>query len=229
MRYLTCRVWTQGGGKPEIAKVSLQRVFERISVEFGEVALQKGIDLKILPTKIWVQSDEGMLHSILSNFVSNAVRYTEYGRVLMGVRRDGEGQVRVLVYDTGPGVPEEKASQIFQEYHRLEYAEQRVKGGVGLGLAISERMARLLHVPLLVRSVVGKGSCFGVCVPSVSAPILSLQMGKEIEPFSDNLQGKRVAILEDDETAVDYLYSLLSGWGMDVSVVLSMEMLQETI
>lgn len=140
--------------KPEFTAVSVQRIFERIAVEFEEVALQKNIQLKFSPSSVWVQSDEGMLHSILSNFVSNALRYTEKGKVLVCVRRGGNGMVRLLVYDTGTGVPAEKASQIFQEYQRLEYAEQRVKGGVGLGLAISERMARLICAQLFVRSVV---------------------------------------------------------------------------
>lgn len=215
--------------KPEFTAVSVQRIFERIAVEFEEVALQKNIQLKFSPSSVWVQSDEGMLHSILSNFVSNALRYTEKGKVLVCVRRGGNGMVRLLVYDTGTGVPAEKASQIFQEYQRLEYAEQRVKGGVGLGLAISERMARLICAQLFVRSVVGKGSCFGLAVPTVLMPDLQTQAIKEREQLSDRLSGKRVAILEDNEVAIDYLFTLLSDWGLDVSIVLSSDMLREII
>lgn len=215
--------------KPEFSAVSLQHVLKRISAEFDEVALQKGLVFKIVSTEVWVISDEGMLHSILSNFVSNAIRYTEKGKVLICVRRAGKGMIRVLVYDTGVGVPTEKASQIFQEYQRLEYAEQRVKGGVGLGLAISERMARLLDVQLYVRSQVGKGSCFGLMLPIVAASEASSQVYKEREQLSDLLFGKRVAILEDNEVAVDYLYTMLSDWGLDVSIILSSDMLQETI
>ena len=136
---------------------------------------------------------------------------------------------RVLVYDTGTGVPAEKARRIFQEYQRLEYAQQRVKGGVGLGLAISERMARLLGAELLVHSTVGKGSCFGLKLPCAPTPVTKTQEIKERDRVSDRVAGKRVAILDDDETVIDHLNQLLSSWHLDVSVVLSSDMLQEMI
>ena len=215
--------------KPEFKAVSLQRVFNRLQVEFDEVAHQKGLSFVLVPTYVWVQTDEGMLHSILSNFISNALRYTEKGKVLLGVRHAQDNKVRVVVYDTGTGVPAEKARQIFQEYHRLEYAEQRVKGGVGLGLAISERMARLLGAELLVQSTVGKGSCFGLKLSCVPAPVMHTQKIKAREQISDRLAGKRVAILDDDETSIDYLDNLLSSWELEVSVVLSSDMLRELI
>ncbi len=218
-----------GAVKPEFNALSLQSVFDRIAVEFEEVARQKNLILRIAPSRLWVRSDEGMLHSILSNFVSNALRYTEHGKVLIGVRRMKHNSVRILVYDTGTGVPAEKAKQIFQEYQRLEYAQQRVKGGVGLGLAISERMARLLGAQLMVRSIVGQGSCFGLQVPTTTAPELQMQLSKERGQLNDRLHGRRVAILEDDEVAVDYLFTLLSNWGMDVSIVLSKNMLEDMI
>ncbi|MBS1174389.1 MAG: rcsC [Burkholderiaceae bacterium] len=215
--------------KPEFQAVSLQRVFNRLQVEFEDVAHQKNLELVLVSTCVWVQSDEGMLHSILSNLVSNAVRYTEKGKVLVGVRRCENDTVRALVYDTGTGVPAEKARQIFQEYQRLEYAQQRVKGGVGLGLAISERMARLLGAELLVESTVGKGSCFGLKLPRAPTPIAKIQEIKERDRVSDRIAGKRVAILDDDETAIDHLSKLLSSWHLEVSVVLSSDMLQEMI
>ncbi len=215
--------------KPDFQAVSLQRIFNRLQVEFEEVAHQKGLELVFVPTYVWVQCDEGMLHSILSNFVSNAVRYTEKGRILVGVRHSENNMARVLVYDTGTGVPAEKARQIFQEYQRLEYAQQRVKGGVGLGLAISERMARLLGAELLVHSTVGKGSCFGLKLPCAPTPVTKTQEIKERDRVSDRVAGKRVAILDDDETVIDHLNQLLSSWHLDVSVVLSSDMLQEMI
>lgn len=215
--------------KPEFKNVCLQRVFERLQVEFEEVALQKSLRLVMMPTKVWVWSDEGMLHSILSNFISNALRYTERGSVVLGVRRGSGGTARVLVFDTGSGVPAEKAQQIFQEYKRLEDAEQRVKGGVGLGLAISERMARLLGTQLLVESTMGKGSCFGLRLSTVPSPELETEITAAREQISDALYGKRVAILDDDETAIEYLSELLSNWNMEVSVILSSAMLAEVI
>ncbi len=215
--------------KPELKPVSLQRLFDRIQIEFAETAYNKNLRLVIIPSKVWVQSDEGMLHSILSNFVSNALRYTERGRVMVGVRHHTNNQVHVLVYDTGSGVPAEKVKHIFQEYQRLEEAEQRVKGGVGLGLAISERMARLLEAELLVSSTLGHGSCFGLRLLQTPTPPATTLEQRDKEGILDALKGKRVAIIEDDETAIEYLYQLLSSWSMDVSIILSSEALQRVV
>ena len=215
--------------KPDLQLIPLQRIFERIQVEFEETARQKDLTLVIVPSKVWVRSDEGMLHSILSNFISNAVRYTERGKILLGVRRGANHKVKIVVIDTGTGVPTEKAKQIFQEYQRLEYAEQRVKGGVGLGLAISERMAKLLEMQLFVQSVPSKGSCFGIVTHAVPQSTAQEVRHKEREAIGDYLTGKRIAILDDDETAVDYLAELLGSWGLNVSVVLSSDMFRELV
>ena len=212
--------------KPQFTRFPIQRLFTRLSVEYSDVAQQKKLSFTIHPSNVWVLSDEGMLYSILSNFVSNALRYTDKGGVLVGVRHDSHQAAKVLVYDTGSGVPSEKAKQIFQEYQRLEVAEQRVKGGVGLGLAISERMARLLGAKLLVQSIPDQGSSFGLVVPRVLAQDESIQ---NAIPLQDVLTGKRVAIVDDDELALDSLDELLSSWGMDVPIVLSSDMLAEVV
>ena len=215
--------------KPDLQKIPLRRIFDRIKSEYEEMARQKGLDLVIVPTKIWVHSDESMIHSILSNFVSNAIRYTEKGKVLLGVRRTKTREIKVMVFDTGAGVPTQKAKQIFQEYQRLEYAEQRVKGGVGLGLAISERMAKLLEAQLFVRSIPNEGSCFGLVMQSTSAPIVTDTSAQNHDLIGNFLYGKRIAILDDDEIAVDYLAELLGSWNLNVSVALSSDMLHELV
>lgn len=215
--------------KPDLQLIPLQRVFDRIQVEFEETARQKGLALVIVPSKVWIRSDEGLLHSILSNFISNALRYTERGKVLLGVRRGTHHDIKIMVIDTGAGVPTEKAKQIFQEYQRLEYAEQRVKGGVGLGLAISERMAKLLEMQLFVQSIPSKGSCFGIVTQAAYPPTVKGVRYRERETFGDYLSGKRIAILDDDETAVDYLAELLNSWHLNVSVVLSSDMFRELV
>lgn len=210
--------------RPQFTRFPIQRLFMRLAVEFADVAQQKNLSFTIHPTKIWVLSDEGMLYSILSNFVSNAIRYTDHGGVLIGVRNESDHSVKVLIYDTGSGVPSEKAKQIFQEYLRLESAEQHVKGGVGLGLAISERMARLLGAKLLVKSIPKQGSSFGLIVPRVLAQDV---VATQSNALQDVLEGKRVAIIDDDEVTLDSLFELLTSWGMDVSIVLSSAMLVE--
>ncbi|TDR31405.1 ATP-binding response regulator [Hydromonas duriensis] len=212
--------------KPQFTRFPIQRLFTRLMVEYADMAQQKNLSFKIHPSQAWVLSDEGMLYSILGNFVSNALRYTDKGGVLIGVRHDAGQALKIMVYDTGSGVPSEKAKQIFQEYQRLEAAEQRVKGGVGLGLAISERMARLLGARLLVKSIPEQGSCFGLMVPKVLAQEDVLA---DSAPIQDVLAGKRVAIIDDDEMALESLNELLSSWGMEVSIILSSDMLVESI
>lgn len=209
--------------KPQFTNFPIALLFKRLSIEFSSTAANKNLNLRFFHSDLWVYSDEGMLYSILSNFVSNAIRYTDKGGVLVGVRADGQHTAKVLIYDTGVGVPAEKAKQIFQEYLRLESAEQRAKGGVGLGLAISERMARLIGTKLLVKSIPNKGSSFGLVIPRVE----SSEQTVSAPSMQDTLQGKRVAIVDDDETALESLEDLLTSWGMDVSIALSSAMLGE--
>lgn len=215
--------------KPEFTRFPIQRLFNRLQVEFTEVAAAKGLRFTVRTSRAWVLSDEGMLYSILSNFVSNALRYTDEGGVVIGVRAINAETLRLMVYDTGSGVPTEKARQIFQEYLRLEDAQQRVQGGVGLGLAISERMARLLGAKLLVQSVVKQGSSFGLIVSQVEPQEHLNHAATARIDTEDRLAGVRVAIIDDDETSLTSLDELLTSWGMDVTEVLSAEMLREVV
>lgn len=215
--------------KPQFARFPIQRLFHRLHIEYEEVAASKGLSLTIVSSKAWVLSDEGMLYSILSNFVSNALRYTEVGGVVVGARHMGEDGVRLMVYDTGSGVPTEKARQIFQEYLRLENAQQRVQGGVGLGLAISERMARLLGATLFVQSVVGQGSSFGLLVSKVQSQESFVETNMQRTVAEESLVTIRAAIIDDDETVLMSLKELLESWGMGVTVILSVEMLEEAV
>ena len=106
-----------GGFEPDITVFALNDVFERLEVEFQPLAREKGLDLKIVPTRAWVSSDRRLLRRMLQNLVSNAIKYTASGRVLLGVRRTG-GRLSVEVHDTGPGIPVSKHSLIFKEFQR---------------------------------------------------------------------------------------------------------------
>lgn len=211
--------------KPQFKRMPIQRLLQRLEVEYSDVASEKNLKLIFHPSSFWVLSDEDMLYSILSNFISNALRYTQTGGVLIGTRRLSADRFKIVVYDTGSGVPSEKAQQIFNEYQRLAEAEQRVKGGVGLGLAISERMAKLLGAKLSVKSILGKGSAFGLILNTTEQsrdPVIDPPISVQ-----ERLSGKRVAIFDDDEMALESLSELLSSWKMDVSVALSSDMYHE--
>lgn len=212
--------------KPQFKRFPIQRLLQRLSLEYTDIATQKKLSLTIRPSTLWVLSDEDMLYSILSNLLSNALRYTQTGGIVIGARPHTKDSFKLIVYDTGSGVPSEKAQQIFQEYQRLDEAQQRVKGGVGLGLAISERTAKLLGSQLWVKSALGKGSAFGIILTQThpqDEPI------KPVALVDDVLLHCRVAIFDDDEVALESLGNLLSSWGMDVSVVLSSTMYAELV
>jgi CheY-like chemotaxis protein/anti-sigma regulatory factor (Ser/Thr protein kinase) len=174
------------------------------------MAQAKGVRLKLAPTQAFVCSDRGLLQSILQNFLSNAVRYTSQGGVLVGARVRGD-QIRLEVWDTGPGVPAEKRRAIFEEFRRLDGATDA--DGVGLGLAIVERTARILGAHVGLRSVVGKGSVFSIEAPRAQAP------GKRDVPREAtagelfDLRGVRVLVLDDEPEIVEAMDALLTGWG----------------
>lgn len=211
--------------KPKLQTHSLQQLFERLKVEHQSVATNKNLKLNIASTKVNVCTDEGMLYSILSNLVSNAIRYTEQGGILVGARRMNNS-VKICVCDTGVGIPTEKLKYIFNEYQRLEYAQERVTGGVGLGLTISERMALLLNTRLNVLSHEGKGSTFSIEIP---LGVLHKSAVTNTPMIANLLHDKKVIIADDDAIAVDNLAQVLESWGMKVSIVLSVEMLKEII
>lgn len=158
--------------EPTIAPTPLGPLFERLEAEFGVLADAKGIGLRVVPTSASVLSDPALLERILRNLIANAVRYTESGAVLVGCRRQG-GRLRIDVCDTGRGIAESDRRRIFEEFIQLERPDRDRSEGIGLGLAIVERLARLLGHELSVRSVVGRGSTFSVTVPLASDELVA--------------------------------------------------------
>ena len=149
--------------KPEIASFRIDEILRQLEVEFAPLAREKGLKLKFMPSSLTVTSDRRLLRRLLQNLVSNAVKYTLKGRVLVGCRRSGD-RVRIEVIDTGIGIPKSKQRVIFQEFHRLEQGA-RVARGLGLGLSIVERIARVLDHTIELESALGRGSQFTVEAP----------------------------------------------------------------
>jgi signal transduction histidine kinase len=147
--------------------VRLGLILKQLADEFAPVATAKGLRLTVVLTSAIVLSDATYLRRILQNLIGNAIRYTETGRVLVGVRH-ARGRVRVSVHDTGPGIPEEEQENIFREFHRLN-ARASAAEGMGLGLAIVERACALLGHPLLLTSEPGRGTCFDLTLPLATA------------------------------------------------------------
>jgi CheY-like chemotaxis protein len=167
----------------------------------------------------WVSSDPILLERILLNLVSNAVRYTERGGVVVGCRRRGE-RLRIDVCDTGPGVPEDQRERIFGEFYQMTDTRQDRGGGLGLGLAIVDRLARLLAHPVELASRPGRGSRFSVSVPLAGAP-RHAEMLAPASGVSDPAFGKRVLVIDDDALVLDGMRGILQSWGCHVQTASS--------
>jgi signal transduction histidine kinase len=202
--------------QPELTRVSLSALLERLESEYRPVVGVTGNQLKIRPTPACVLSDSAMLHQILANLLSNALRYTVDGRVLVGARRRGDS-IRIDVCDTGPGIPAEALDDIFLEFHQLGNPERDRRKGLGLGLAIVKRLAELLGHKIEVRSVPGRGSRFSITLPlTEDEPLIPAPSAQPV--LSDSsLRDKHVLVLDDDITVLDAMRGLLERWGCVVT------------
>ncbi len=152
------------GFRPYVTEFSVARLFNRMEIRFEHQAKQKGLEFHVIPCRSIVRSDEVLLERIVQNLLSNAICHTTAGKVLLGCRRRGSN-LHIEIWDTGPGIPEEQRSMIFQDYYQLNNPARDRHKGLGLGLAIVDRGARLLGHRVEVRSTVGKGSVFSIEVP----------------------------------------------------------------
>jgi len=198
-----------GGLEPRIIEFPLGELFEQLSGEFSVLARERGLALHCMPTSLSVRSDPQLLRRILQNFLSNAVRYTRTGRIVLGIRRRGE-RVLAGVWDTGPGIPQASRRLIFEEFRRLD--ADAASPGLGLGLAIAERMARLLNHPLVLESTEGRGTLFGVEVTRVDSA--HPRTGRQDAPPAQ--KGGRVLVVDNDLQMLTSLEQLLGDWGFVV-------------
>jgi CheY-like chemotaxis protein/anti-sigma regulatory factor (Ser/Thr protein kinase) len=201
--------------RPEIGPVELGALLERLNDEHQPIAAVTGNRLRVRAARATVLTDASMLQRILANLVSNALRYTVDGRVLVGARRRGRS-LRIEVYDNGPGIPADALGDIFLEFHQLGNPERDRRKGLGLGLAIVKRLADLLGHGIEVRSTIGRGSRFSVTLPFATAPQRAATPAAATAAFGADLHGRRVLVLDDDVSVLDAMRSLLERWGCDV-------------
>ncbi|MDV7338286.1 ATP-binding protein [Terasakiella sp. A23] len=150
--------------EPSQSTFALQTLLNQLTREYRISAHEKGLSLKMVPTSMMVTTDPLLLERILRNFLSNAIRYTKTGRILLGCRRRGSA-FAIEVWDTGPGIPEDGLEKIFTEFSQLEDPERDRSEGIGLGLAIVKRLANLLKMEISCKSKVGSGSKFSILLP----------------------------------------------------------------
>jgi CheY-like chemotaxis protein len=191
------------------------QLLQRIESTFAEPAREKNLSFRVLPSDAWVRSDFILLERILFNLVSNAVRYTSQGGVVVACRKRGE-QLRIEVWDTGLGIAEDQRQNIFSEFYRLGEPERDQRAGLGLGLAIVDRLCTLLALPIELRSVVGQGSRFTVVVSQAPVrPTVAEQPVVARVPI-DVSDGKLIAVIDDDPRVLDGMRGLLRSWGCRV-------------
>ncbi len=203
-----------GAMKPEIVSFRVDELLRQLEVEFAPLAQEKGLGLTFAPCSLSVRSDRRLLRRLLQNLVSNAIKYTPKGRVLVGCRRHREC-LRIDVFDTGIGIPSSKKRAVFQEFHRLDQGA-KVARGLGLGLSIVERIARVLNHKLSLLSVPERGSQFSVEVPVSTAAPVSHPRHQAREFDHVRLSGVTVLCLDNDLAIIDGMESLLGGWGCAV-------------
>ncbi|WP_409525504.1 ATP-binding response regulator [Nitrincola sp. MINF-07-Sa-05] len=206
--------------KADIQVFPLSRLITSMQAEFSSVANERGLSFRIAGNvgRHVIRSDLRLLSRILRNLLSNALRYTDEGGVLLGFRRRGQS-LDIQVYDTGCGIPEDQQQEVFREFHQLQ-SRSRNRGGVGLGLAIVERMAKMLDHPLRLNSRPGRGSCFSIRVPLAHPDErVTYAVDRIVYPQqTDSLQGVRLLVIDNEPSIQTSMRSLLNGWGCEVDI-----------
>lgn len=197
-----------GGMTARVREFAVGELLEHLAAEFGVLASEKGLSLRCVATRAQVRSDPALLRRVLQNFLANAVRYTAQGRLLLGCRRRG-ALLSIQVWDTGPGIAEADHAAIFEEFRRLDRGGQ----GLGLGLAIAERIAQLLAHRLHLRSWPGRGTVFAVEVPVAAA---QTAVAVATPPTATRATGGRVLVVDNDATVLKAMRALLAGWNCEV-------------
>jgi len=207
---------------PNLSEFPIGRLLERLETTFTGAANEQGLRLRVVPSGAWVRSDMILLERILLNVVSNAVRYTAHGGVIVGCRRRG-GWLRIEVWDSGPGIPEDQRQRIFDEFYQLAKPERNRGGGaIGLGLAIVDRLCRLLDHPIELASSLGKGSRFTIIVPT-AVPQLLIEAATPAQATREAVSDKTVVVIDDAALVLEGMGGLLRKWGFRVVAAQSYE------
>ena len=205
----------QAAVKPDVALYRLDELFAPLVSEFQSVAQATGLNLRVHTGPYAISTDLRLLTRILRNFLSNACRYTDEGCILLGARKRGDS-LRLEVWDTGRGIAADRLRAIFLEFNQLDVGRAADRKGVGLGLAIVERIAEILRYPIAVRSWPGRGSMFSIEVPlSADMPLPISQL--PVQPTTGNpLPGRRLLVIDNEVSILESMRALLGQWGCDV-------------
>ena len=217
-----------GSMSPEFDHFDIFELLQELEIEMAPLAEQYGLKLIMRKRHIGITSDRRLLRSMLQNFVSNAIRYTEQGSILIGCRKRKD-RVDIQVFDTGIGIEEDNLQLIFREFHRLKNSSNNLgEKGLGLGLAITKRLSEILEHPIDVISTLGKGSRFTVTVPLHEGNVIRYPLQKTWSPMG-KLDGLKVLCLEDVEEVLEATKILLTKWGCQVTACHNIEQARSAI
>ncbi|MFJ3374407.1 NahK/ErcS family hybrid sensor histidine kinase/response regulator [Pseudomonas sp. NPDC086112] len=207
----------QAAVKPDIALYRLDELLAPLVSEFQSVAAAAGLNLRVHMGDYAIHTDLRLMTRILRNFLSNACRYTDEGCILLGARRRGDA-LRIEVWDTGRGIPADRLDSIFLEFNQLDVGRAADRKGVGLGLAIVERIAKILDYRIQVHSLPGRGSMFSIEVPiSLEIPLPISQVAP-LPSTGNPLPGRRLLVLDNEVSILESMSALLGQWGCEVVI-----------
>ncbi|SEO95580.1 PAS domain-containing hybrid sensor histidine kinase/response regulator [Rhodopseudomonas pseudopalustris] len=210
-----------GAMTPSLTNFVVGDLMRSLEIEFSPAARAKGLKLTFVPCSLPVRSDRLMLRRLMQNLISNAIKYTPQGRVLVGCRRQGES-LKVAIYDTGVGVPILKRGEVFKEFHRLEQGA-RIARGLGLGLSIVERLARVLNHSIALDANRGGGSVFSVTVPIAAVANHTTAVTSATPLSRASMSGSLVVCIENDPAILDGMKTLLTTWDATVIAAADLE------
>ena len=210
-----------GALEPDISVFPVSDIIRRLANDFSAIAKDQNLELDVVPSSAWIRSDAKLLRRVIQNFLSNAIRYTPEGRILLGCRRLGDC-LRIEVWDTGPGIPDDQLTQIFEEFRRFQHG--RDKKGLGLGLAIVDRISGMLGHPVVVQSRQSRGSVFSITVPRVAAGELTPSPTQDHGPARrvSSLKGRHLLCIDNDAAILQGMVALLSNWQCQITAARSL-------
>jgi two-component system, sensor histidine kinase len=207
--------------QPRIEKIDLEPLLLQIANEFAVEAEEKGLYFRVVSARYVIESDPVLLGRVIRNLVSNAVRYTETGGILVGARPRG-ATTHIEVWDSGLGIPAENHDEIFQEFFQMRQPSDDRQGGLGLGLAIVKRTCDLLGHTLELKSITGRGTRFSIVVPRASGrPPSDLGAAMPMPNFEAFGEGYKVLLVEDDPLSAEAMIELLQSWGFSCAHALT--------